>query len=184
MKRKLSSLCLVAAIAASLSTMGCKPNANSNGNNNGGGGEAVDRLFIGLRLAVAGSGPLLALLVRQGKLSKEKADFIRDDFADVVDVVDKLKDEVRAATDTAGRLAAAQKAYREFKLIYERGHFGASPEILLAANLGNSIFIAIVELYGGTVFSAPRVAPPQTEQAQRAAIEAKIEELKQALAVK
>lgn len=180
MKRQLLSLSLAFAIAgASLGVVGCKPNANSNSNT-----DNVDRLFTGLHLALAGSGPLLALLVSQRKLSQQKADWIRDDFADAVDIADELKDEVRAATDTAGKLAAAQKAYRGFRDIYALGHFGADPTILMAADIADGIFAAIVSLYGGTVSGAPRATAPMSETDRRLAIEVKIEDLKRTLAVK
>jgi hypothetical protein len=185
MRYKLLSLCLAVALAvASFGAVGCKPDSNSNTGNNKGNGEAVDKLFVGLRLAVAGSGPLLDLLVSQGKLSREKADFIRDDFASVVNVVDTLKNNVRAATDTAGKLAAAQTAYRAFKDIYGLGHFGLDPTILAAANIADGIFAAIVDLYGGQVTPAPRSSAPSSASEKRAAIEAKIEDLRVTLEVK
>lgn len=184
MRRKLLSLCLAAAVTiASLGAAGCNPNGNSNtGNNNSSG--SVDKLFIGLHIALASSGPLLALLVGQGKLSQQKADWIRADFKSSVDIADALKDNVASATDTAGKLAAAQKAYRAFKDVYTLGHFGLDPTILAAANIADGVFVAIVELYGGHVDSvAPHATEPMSETEKRAAIEAKIEDLKVALAV-
>jgi hypothetical protein len=186
MRHKLLSICLAVTLAfASFGAVGCKPNSNSNtANSNSNDNATVEKILRGLHYAVAGSGPLLSLLVSQGKLSQEKADFIKEDFKEEVKIVDTLKDDVRAATDTASKLAAALTAYRAHRAIYEKGHYGTRPEILAAAVLIDEVFAAVVRLYGGSVDNAPRASAPMSEAEQLAALEAKVEQINKAFEVK
>lgn len=138
-----------------------------------------------LKIALASSGPLVTILVNKGVISQAKADFIRQDFGDAVDVVAVLDAKFKVAAGVPEKLAAAQQAETSWRAIYERGHFGVNPAVLDAANIADAIFATIVAYYGGrpVSLSVSAKTAPKTEKALAETIKAKIKELKEKLKV-
>ena len=136
----------------------------------------IDKLVLSMRAAVAFSTPLISRLVAQGKLSQAKAEFIRQDFGDVTIALGVLGTDLDAAAgNKLQQVAAAQKFSASVTAIYARGHYGADPQILEAANLVNDIAASIVAFFGGAPPSA--TSDGQQRKPTKGEIDAKIKAL-------
>lgn len=141
-------------------------------------------LLTSLRVALASAGPLVTSLANAGVFPKSKADAILQDFSDGVRVAEGLKANIDLADTKGQKIAAAQKAQREWLAIYARGNFGANPKIQTAANIADGIFASLVLYYGGVPVSMAHLPPgatPTNDADFKRSIDQQIDQLKKAL---
>lgn len=146
--------------------------------------------LAGLRAGLRAGGPLVDRLAAQGVFPREKAQAIRTDFADGLDVAERLQANWNPK---AQRPAAAHQAFTEWRAIYDRGNFGSDSRIQSAADIADSVFLAIELFYNPGQQAAAMVksnratrsavsdSAPQTEAELDAFIKRRSQELKRAL---
>jgi hypothetical protein len=136
-------------------------------------GGSSDSFGLTLRLLLASAGPVIDAL----PLGKQK-DLVVD-FTDIGADTSVLVEELKAATDAPGKLAAVKKYDAGVEFVLSRGHFGASAKLTRIESLIRGI-IASAEIFYGGAPSRPQVASgkPQTKAEAKAAIDANLKALK------
>lgn len=141
-------------------------------------------MVASVRSALKAAPILTSRLVNIGKLTPKLKEVIDKDFTDGVNVALTLGEELDDADTPQEKYTAANKAFQNWLVIYNRGNFGSNSDVRDAADIASGIFEFIDAYYADKAGAATHSdvgADGLSESEFKDALNQKIKNLEEAL---